>query len=64
MTKHIIQIPVIGQYYCEIEADNEEEAVKIAHSKYANKEIETETGIRLKMEDDIGAYYVCDKIYP
>ena len=62
MAKHIVQIPVVGQYYCEIEVDSEEEAVKIAHKKYANKEIETETGITLKMEDDIDTYYVCDVI--
>lgn len=62
MQKYIIETIVTGKRYYEVEAKNENEAIKLAHDKYANKKLYTKDGTELNIYDDIDTFTVVDKI--
>lgn len=62
MQKYIIETIVTGKRYYEVEAENENEAIKFTYDKYANKKLYTQDGTELTIYDDIDTFTVVDKI--
>lgn len=63
MSTYIVEALVAGKVYYEIEAENEKDAIKIAHKENANKKMYTEDGtnIELSVYDDIDTFTIVDK---
>lgn len=60
MAKYIVGMVAVGNFYDEIEADDEQEALRTAYNKYANKKVQ----LKATIQDDIDTFSVFHKVYP